>query len=216
MNPTVTMEIWGPLACWTRPEGKVERLTYPAPTPSGVRGILSAIYCKPPEFYWQVRKIELLKPIQYVTFRRNELKSKMSTGMNPMYIEDDRTQRQSVMLADVRYRITADIVPQPSCPKPPEEMAKQFDRRLKRGQCFFQPCLGLKELVGYFGEATSDPPIGESLDLGLMLYDVFDLHKFEKTKKAEPYVTLYRAKLENGVINVPPFDDAAVLRPGKE
>ena len=112
MNPVVSMEVWGDLACWTRPESKVERLTYPVPTPSGMRGVLSAIYSKPKEFYWQVRRIEVLKPIQYTSFRRNEVKSKMGRGES-LCIEDDRTQRQSIMLKDVRYRITAELMPQP-------------------------------------------------------------------------------------------------------
>ena len=220
MNPVVTMEVWGDLACWTRPESKVERLTYPVPTPSGMRGVLSAIYAKPKEFYWQVRRIEVLKPIQYTSFRRNEVKSKMGRG-EALYIEEDRTQRQSIMLKDVRYRVTAELVPQGVYPKPVPALVNQFTRRLERGQCFLQPSLGLRELVGYFGPATDAQPVDEDLDLGLMIYDVFDLHdsdapedlKKRKLKTASPYVTLYRPSMRRGVIEVPPFDSAEVLRP---
>ena len=70
--PQVTIEIWGDFALWTRPESKVERLTYPVPTPSGIRGVLASIYAKPPEFYWQVRQIEVLRPIRYTAFKRNK------------------------------------------------------------------------------------------------------------------------------------------------
>ncbi len=111
----VVITIWGDYACWTRPESKVERLTYPVPTPSGIRGVLASIYSKPAAFYWQISKIEVLNPIQYLTIKRNEVKSKLSWNkVNPMKgcisIEEDRTQRQSVVLKDVRYRITAHMV----------------------------------------------------------------------------------------------------------
>lgn len=102
--PQVTITVWGDFALFSRPEGKVERITYPVPTPSAVRGMLASIYSKPAEFYWQVQRIEVLKKIQYATFKRNELKSKMPRipAGNPMkaclLIEEDRTQRQSVVL----------------------------------------------------------------------------------------------------------------------
>ena len=73
-----TIEIWGDFALWTRPESKVERLSYAVPTPGGIRGVLSSIYSKPPEFYWQIKKIEVLRPIRYISFKRNEVKSKMA------------------------------------------------------------------------------------------------------------------------------------------
>ena len=107
-RPQATITVWGDFALFSRPESKVERMTYPVPTPSAARGILASIYSKPAEFYWQVQRIEVLKPIRYVTFKRNELKSKMPRipTANPMasclIIEDERTQRQSVVLQDVR------------------------------------------------------------------------------------------------------------------
>ena len=112
---SVTLEIWGDFALWTRPESKVERLTYPVPTPSGIRGVLSSIYAKPSEFLWSVRRIEVLRPIRYITFKRNEVKAKMPAALEKKCIdyEKERTQRQSVCLKDVRYRITAEILPRP-------------------------------------------------------------------------------------------------------
>ena len=109
----IQMEVWGDFACFSRPESKVERLTYPVMTPSAARGILSAVYSKPPEFYWQVKKIEVLHPIRYMSFKRNEvINSKIGRKPEPMLVEDDRTQRQTVVLKDVRYRITAEMKPQ--------------------------------------------------------------------------------------------------------
>lgn len=116
----IVLEVWGDFACFARPESKVERLTYPVPTPSSVRGILSSVYSKPREFMWQVNRIEVLNPIRYISFKRNEVKSKVRD--KPIFTDDDRTQRQTVALRDVRYRFAASIcpariseAPRPSC-----------------------------------------------------------------------------------------------------
>ncbi len=213
--------VWGDFACWTKPECKVERLSYPVPTPSGIRGLLASIYSKPPEFYWQVKQIEVLSPIQFTTFKRNEVKKKLSfNNSNPakscICIEDERTQRQSVVLKNVRYRITAEMVLHPDFCGTPQQLYNQFERRVKRGQNFLQPSMGPREVTAYYEwGSTGEPPIGESIDLGLMLYDVFDLHQWKVGKKAEPSVSLYRASMERGVIQVPPYDSPLVLKPGK-
>ena len=210
----IQMEVWGDFACFSRPESKVERLTYPVMTPSAARGILSAVYSKPPEFYWQVKKIEVLHPIRYMSFKRNEvINSKLGKKPKPMLVEDDRTQRQTVVLKDVRYRITAEIKPQKDYKGTVSQLYEQAQRRIKGGKCFFQPSLGMREFVCYFGEPTDAQPIPDTLDLGIMLYDVFDLHKYEVTPKAEPFVTVFEAKLENGVLDVPYFDSELVLKP---
>ncbi len=208
------MEVWGDFACFSRPESKVERLTYPVMTPSAARGILSAVYSKPPEFYWQVKKIEVLHPIRYMSFKRNEvINSKIGRKPAPMLVEDDRTQRQTVVLKDVRYRITAEIKPQKDYKGTVSQLYEQAQRRIKGGKCFFQPSFGMREFVCYFSEPTDAQPIPDTLDLGIMLYDVFDLHKYEVTSKAEPFVTVFEAKLENGVLDVPDFDSEQVLKP---
>ena len=210
----IQMEVWGDFACFSRPESKVERLTYPVMTPSAARGILSAVYSKPPEFYWQVKKIEVLHPIRYMSFKRNEvINSKIGRKPAPMLVEDDRTQRQTVVLKDVRYRITAEIKPQKDFKGTVNQLYEQAQRRIKGGKCFFQPSFGMREFVCYFGEPTDAQPIPDTLDLGIMLYDVFDLHKYEVTPKAEPFVTVFEAKLENGVLDVPDFDSELVLKP---
>lgn len=210
----VKVEVWGDFACFTRPESKVERLSYPVMTPSAARGILSAIYSKPVEFYWQIKKIEVLNPIKYITFQRNEvINSKIGNLMKSVIVEDNRTQRQNVVLKNVRYRITAEIVKRESFGGTVEQLYEQAVRRIKGGKCFFQPSLGMREFVCYFSEPTDIEPINEDKDLGLMLYDVFDLHKFKVTKITEPYVTLFRAYMKNGVIEVPDFDSELVLKP---
>lgn len=221
--PKVVLEIWGDFALWTRPETKVERLTYPVPTPGGIRGVLASIYAKPSEFYWQICSIEVLKPIRYITFKRNEVKSKASkiSDVNPckscICIEDDRTQRQSVVLKDVRYRVTAQIVPRPEFPYPPARLLNQFERRVEKGQCFMQPVLGTREFPAYFeGGSSGIPPIDLDLDLGYMLYDVFDLNEWKVGKTANPSVSLFHAYLEHGVLTVPPYDSPLVKKPGEE
>ena len=115
MNHLVTLEVWGDFACFSPPHEKVERLTYPVPTPSAMRGVLSSIYCKPAEFVWKITQIEVLQPIRYIGFMRNEVKSTVSLKGDAasaiIYTDEDRTQRQTQMLKDVRYRISAKICP---------------------------------------------------------------------------------------------------------
>lgn len=224
----IALDVWGDFACFARPECKVERLTYPAPTPSAMRGLLSAIYSKPREFYWQVNRIEVLCPLKYISFKRNEVKENLLVkkdgspkGDGPILVDytgkdgnKGRTQRQTVALRDVRYRVYASICRQPGYNEPEERLYNQAQRRIARGQCFMQPSLGLREFAAYFAPAEGEAsPIPLDLDLGLMLYDVFDLHKWQVTAKAEPYVTLFHARLEQGVLHVPPFDSPEVLRP---
>lgn len=183
-------------------------------TPSAARGILSAVYSKPVEFYWQVSRIEVLNPIRYISFKRNEvINSKIGRKPKPMLVEEDRTQRQTVVLKDVRYRITAEIVPRKNFKGTVNQLYEQARRRIRSGKCFFQPSFGMREFVCYFGEPTDTVPVNESMDLGLMLYDVFDLHKYEVTAKAEPFVSLFNARLENGILEVPDFDSDLVLKP---
>lgn len=213
MNKEIVLEVWGNFACFTDPASKVERRSYPVPTPSAVRGILSALYSKPPEFYWQVMRIEVLNPIRYISFKRNEVKSTVKD--TPIYADEDRTQRQTQALRDVRYRITAEICPRPDFRGTVEQLYAQALRRIRGGKTFYQPSLGLREFVAYFEESDgSRPPIQESMDLGLMVYDVFDLHDWAVRKKAKPCLSLYHARMENGVIAVPPYDSPEVLKGG--
>ena len=211
----VVLEVWGDFACFSRPDGKVERLTYPVPTPSAVRGILSSIYSKPKEFYWQVNRIEVLNPIRYISFKRNEVKSKMGKKQEPLFTDEKRTQRQTVALRDVRYRFAASLCPRPDFAGTETQLYEQALRRSRGGKTFVQPALGLKEFVAYFQEGDCErgpKPIPVDMDLGLMVYDIFDLHDCEAREKTRPRLSLYHCVMRQGVIQVPPYDSPEVLK----
>lgn len=209
----VTIEVWGDFACFAPPYGKVERMTYPFPTPSAARGILSAIYAKPNEFYWQICRIEVLNPIQYISFKRNEVKVKVSD--TPISTDDERTQRQTMALKDVRYRITAKIVPRKSFTGNVTQLYEQAIRRIRSGKCYYQPGLGLREFAAYFKESDGTRnPIPVDMDAGWMVYDVFDLHDFSVSKKAKPKLSLFHAVMNQGVIEIPPYDSHDVVKGG--
>ena len=208
----IVLEVWGDFACFSQPFTKVERQSAPVPTPSAVRGILSSIFQKPREFYWQVNRIEVLNPIRYISFKRNEVKSKVRD--KPIFTDDDRTQRQTVALQDVHYRFAASICPRPDFNGTETQLYEQALRRIRGGKAYAQPALGLKEFVAYFQEAdpSGPEPIPVDMDLGLMVYDVFDLHDYELRKKVRPRLSLYHCVMEHGVIQVPPYDSPEVLK----
>ncbi|PKO21857.1 MAG: type I-C CRISPR-associated protein Cas5, partial [Chloroflexi bacterium HGW-Chloroflexi-1] len=193
---TFVVEVWGDFACFTRPETKVERFSYPVMTPSAARGVLDAIYAKPEEFGWRIDRIDVLNPIKFIALRRNEVKEKinanavkkgMTGGDGPIILCDatqattgsdmmGRTQRQTMALRDVRYRIHAHIHPRPGAEGRPRALEEQAARRITGGKCFYQPYLGCREFVAYFEPAHAEvQPVAESVDIGWMLYDVFDL-----------------------------------------
>ena len=223
------LEVWGAYACFTRPELKVERVSYDVMTPSAARAIFESIFWKP-AIRWQVTKIEVLNPIKWCNIRRNEVGAVASK--NPIYIEDKRQQKNSLLLQDVRYRIWAklEFIPQwkrkesknPLIDGEEVELLRKdenpgkynamFERRARKGQCFNQPYLGTREFSASFRlvdieNDVLDNPIQESRDLGLMLYDM----DFEKNVE-KPDAMFYRAKMENGVIIVPHRDSEEVLR----
>ena len=233
------LKVWGDFACFTRPELKVERFSYPVITPSAARGIFDAIYCKPnkdprdAEFRWQITKIEVLKLPRYIALRRNETKDKANVKSawidgkeNPEPIWADgtkdlvgsdkgRTQRQTMALKDVRYRIHAKIVPWPRFGDRINGMDAQFERRASSGKCIFQPYFGCREFPAFF-ELTDmlrdvEEPAPLDLDIGLMLYDVFDLSR-PGTCYDKPSISLFKARIRNGVMDVPSYESAAVLK----
>jgi len=230
------LEVWGDFACFARPEMKVERYSYPCPTPSAARGIYEAIYFKP-QFYWQLTRIEILRPPSLIALRRNEVKDnanvsavqKWMTGkapVEPIWADADksllgtdmkgRTQRQTMALRSPRFRLSAAIVPRPGHESQQRAFHDQFVRRASQGKCFQQPCLGYREFVAFFRYVESpekEPaPFPFSQDLGLMLYDVFDLRKTNDCH-APPFISLFRARVVNGVLAVPPFESDEVLKP---
>ena len=143
MEREIALEVWGDFACFCPSYAKVERLTSPVPTPSAARGIYSAIYSKPAEFYWQITRIEVLNPIRYISFKRNEVKStvniKTKVEDSILYTDEDRTQRMTQALRDVRYRIVAVIKPQPTYTGTIEQLYSQALRRIRSGKTFYQP-----------------------------------------------------------------------------
>lgn len=208
-----TIEVWGDFACFAPPYGKVERMTYPFPTPSAARGILSAIYAKPAEFLWEVRRIEVLSPIRYISFKRNEVKVKVSN--EPISTEEERTQRQTMALQDVRYRITARIIPRKDFKGSAAQLYQQAMRRIRSGKCYFMPSLGLREFVAYFEESDGTrQPIQMDLDAGWMVYDIFDLDDYSVSKKVKPKLSLFHAVMKQGIIEIPPYDSPEIVRGG--
>lgn len=211
----ISVTVWGDFACFTSPATKVERLSQACPTPSAARGILSSIYNKPKEFFWMVTKIEVLKPIRYISVKRNEVKETLGNDMKPIDTSDEkkRTQRQTVFLYDVRYRITAKIIPRSAFQGTVAQLYAQAERRIKDGKCFCQPALGLRECVAYFSESDpNEKSIQQDMDFGLMVYDIFDLHDAEVRKKTRTKLSLYHAVMKQVVIEVPPYDSPEVLK----
>ncbi|MEW5786962.1 MAG: type I-C CRISPR-associated protein Cas5c [Pseudomonadota bacterium] len=240
---THTLEVWGDLACFTRPEMKVERFSYPVITPSAARGIFDAIYWDGkregdgirPYFYWQVTRIEVLEMPRYIALRRNEVKDKSPSDRTiqswirgggvpePIWADGGkedlgtdqkgRTQRQTMALKDVRYRLSAHIVP-----KSGNDLGKLnacFQRRARSGKCFQQPYFGCREFPAFFDYLEMPKPSAAapySQKLGLMLYDVFDLGKEWVGEKDKPCITLFEAEVVNGVLDVPDYASTTVLK----
>lgn len=158
------LEVWGDYACFTRPELKVERVSYDVITPSAARAIFEAVLFKKYAMRWQVTKIEVLSPIKWVSVRRNEVGATASIKSPGIYIEDKRQQKNSLFLKEVRYRIWAKLVFIPVSRRPKEAFAKHqpeadenpmkyyqmFERRAAQGQCFTQPYLGTREFSASF------------------------------------------------------------------
>lgn len=214
------LELSGPYACFTRPEMKVERVSYDVMTPSAARACFEAILWKP-AIRWHVHKIEVLQPIRWINLRRNEVASVVSTrnveaamkagkGELGLYIEDDRQQRAGLFLRDVAYRVHADLEflqerdPQANAAK----YQQMFERRAGKGQCVNQPYLGCREFAAAF-RLVAEPqderaPIADTHDLGFMLHDM------DFANAADPQPRFFRARLERGVVAVPAGDSEEV------
>lgn len=213
----IRLHVWGERALFTRPEMKVERVSYDVITPSAARGILEAIHWKP-AIRWIVDSIQVLRPIRFETLRRNEVGSKLSAAsvgkamkaarVDGLYscVEDDRQQRAATVLRDVGYIIGAHFEMTGKA-GPEDNIGKHldiFNRRATKGQCFHMPCLGTREFPANFDLLTAesvDPPVDGSLlaarDLGWMLHDI----DFADGKTPR----FFRARMANGVIQIPPL-----------
>ena len=216
----VKLHVWGDYACFTRPEMKVERVSYDTMTPSAARGVLEAIHWKP-AIRWVVDRIHVLKRIRFETLRRNELGGKIAAGNVRKairagataglrtFIEDDRQQRAATLLRDVAYVIEAHFV-LTAAAGPEDTDAKHiamFNRRAARGQCFHRPYLGTREFPADFALVEDSMPRSElsvprDRDLGWMLHDID--YRDDMTPR------FFRATLRDGVIDVPTPDSDEV------
>lgn len=176
----VEIKVWGPYALFTRPESKVERVTYDVMTPSAARGVLEGILWRP-AFSWQVRQIVVLQPVKRLSMLRNEVNSVASVRSarawqasgGGFYAEEDRAQRHSLFLKDVSYIIRADIVLKPHADDPVAKYVEMFNRRVRKGQCHNQPYLGTRECSAFFEPPDgTEVPIDLNTDLGRMLFDL--------------------------------------------
>jgi CRISPR-associated protein Cas5d len=220
----VRLHIWGERACFTRPEMKVERVSYDVITPSAARGILEAIHWKP-AIRWHVDRIHVLKPVRFQSVRRNEVgvkasaanaRSAMNRGTTEglgISVEENRQQRAALVLVDVAYVIEAHFTltgragPDDTAAK----HAAMFNRRAEQGQCFHRPCLGTREFDAEFAVLLDGDPLPpchlaadkRDADFGWMLHDI-DFANGNGSR-------FFRATMMNGVIDVPPFGADGVV-----
>lgn len=210
MGYGVKLRVWGERACFTRPEMKVERVSYDVITPSAARGILEAIHWKP-AVEWYIDRIHVLRDIRFESFRRNELAGRISErtastamrtgeGQLGQIIEDNRQQRATLLLRDVEYVIEAhfELTELAGETDTAEKHYNMFLRRAKQGQCFHRPYLGCREFPAYFAlieTIPASPLLGER-DLGWMLLDI------DFANDMQPQ--FFRAQMVDGTIEVPP------------
>lgn len=212
MSFGIKLRVWGEYACFTRPEMKVERVSYDVMTPSAARGILEAIYWKP-AIRWVIDRIHVLNPIRFMNIRRNEVASKiplrnikkaMKDGRSPLelFIENDRQQRAAMILRDVDYVIEAHFDYVNNVDANDGKHLDMFNRRAREGQCFMQPYLGCREFPAHFRLLENGEPIPAShlrgkQDLGFMLHDI------DFPDEMTPH--FFRAEMNDGIITIPPF-----------
>jgi CRISPR-associated protein Cas5d len=207
----VAVKVWGDYACFTRPEMKVERVSYDVITPSAARAILEAIFWKP-EFEWQIRRISVLQPLRRFSIVRNEVGSLASSkaasawqreGKGGFFADQDRTQRHSLILRDVAYLIEAEVVPYDNQSGLFAKYRDQFRRRVERGQCLHQPYLGCREFSASFEAPDgTETPLPLSMELGRMLFDMRYTRSGKKKGEATP--VFFSPALVNGVMEIDP------------
>ena len=217
---SVFVEVWGDYGCFSRPELKVERVSYDVITPSAARGILDAVFWHP-GMRWIVDRIYVLSPIRFTNIRRNECKSKISgskvrTAMSGgkgdlcLYTSEDIQQRAAMVLQDVHYVIEAhfEMTAQAATMDNPGKFQEMMKRRLDKGQCFHQPCFGTREFPARFRSwpGKTVPTIREDRDLGLMLYDM------DYSNRSDIRPMFFRARLKDGILEVPDPKSGEVLQ----
>ena len=216
------LEVMGDYACFTRPEMKVERVSYDLITPSAARAVFESILWKP-GLRWRVRRIEVLNPVRWISVRRNELGAIASSrnalaamnqerGEMALYIEDERQQRAGLFLRDVAYRLHADLEMQSEEARSnPGKYISMFERRASQGQCVNQPYLGCREFAASFrlvevvhdgndwqAAGAEEPPACQEMnaDLGWMLYDL------DFSDRSNPVPQFFRASVQRGVMDL--------------
>jgi CRISPR-associated protein Cas5d len=211
----VRLHVWGDLACFTRPEMKVERVSYDVMTPSAARGILEAIHWKP-AIRWEVTRLHVLRPIRFRSIRRNEVSDKASVANARSAMKADTTaglgidvaaarqQRAAMVLEDVAYVIEArfHLTERAGAEDTAAKHISMFNRRAESGQCFHRPCLGTREFPADFrllGEGAplpegSLPAADRDRDLGWMTY--------EPGYGPDLPARFFRARLADGVLEV--------------
>ena len=215
MSKTYCLEVRGDFACFTRPEMKVERVSYDVITPSAARAVFEAILWKP-AITWRVTRIEVLKPIRWINLRRNEV-GKIASSKDGIFVEDERQQRAGLFLRDVAYRLHAgfELGRDPAKHRSqfphlskfdgegsnsPAKFHEMFIRRASKGQCINQPYLGCREFACDFllvdDPAACSAQVAETRDLGWMLYDL------DFSNPADPKPKFFRAEMKAGVINL--------------
>ncbi len=197
-NSHILLKVSGDYALFSRPEMKVERVSYDVMTPSAARGVLEAIYWKP-QIRWIIDEIHVLNPIRFTNIRRNEVSSKIAvkggTGVN-------------AAMANPEIRPTMDVAANEAAGKHLE----MFKRRALKGQAFQQPYFGCREFPVRFelieNEADLPKPhpdfiTGQPKDLGFMLHDIeFDQDRAtKKVKSTAPH--FFRATMIDGVVRIP-------------
>jgi len=222
------LKVWGEFAAFNRPELKVERVSYDVIKPSAARAIFSAIFWKP-AIRWHVTRIEVLKPIKFASIRRNEVAALASPKAGAVYIEEARQQKSGVCLANVAYRLHADMEylppeerpkynPDAEGPENPVKYFSMFERRAAKGQNHMTPYFGCREFSASFeyipaealaANQAAHPPLGpeHDRDFGVMLFDM----DFE-ANPASPEAMFYRPKMASGVIEVPDARSPEVLK----
>ncbi len=202
----LAVKVWGEYACFTRPEMKVERVSYPVMTPSAARGILEAIFWKP-EFAWRVDEIWVLNEIRYLSIPRNEVNSRASersarswAAQGGGYVApEDRSQRHSLVLRDVAYLIHCQPIPASGTMDDSAKYRDQFRRRVARGQCFAMPYLGCREFSAAFGPPDgTEQPIPRSEELGRMLRDL----DYAPDRSGRGTPRFFEPRLDRGVMRV--------------
>lgn len=210
---SIRLEVWGDYACFTRPEMKVERVSYDVMTPSAARGVIEAIYWHP-GLRWFIDRIHVCAPIRFSNLRRNEVKATLSaraaekvmrSGTGPLYLctSQEIQQRAALLLREVHYVIEAhfELTHRAAPGDNPGKFQDIVKRRLQRGQCYHQPYLGCREFPAHFRLCDQIPPCPEELrgrrDLGWMLWDL------DYSDPANLQPLFFRGALVDGVLEVP-------------